>query len=145
MDTLMVRKPALLFTAGILWLIAGVNILRIGIGAFFVCMQQGIGSVWLLAAGALIIFVGFSVMFMRIVQKHQKRILSYKEEKQSVFRCFDRKGYLLMLFMMTLGIVLRASNLLPAAFFAVFYNGLGAALCFGGLMFIGFGLKRLQR
>ena len=50
-----------------------------------------------------------------------------------------------MLFMMTLGIVLRASNLLPAAFFAVFYNGLSAALCFGGLMFIGFGLKRLQR
>ena len=50
-----------------------------------------------------------------------------------------------MLFMMTLGIVLRASNLLPAAFFAVFYNELGAALCFGGLMFIGFGLKCLQR
>lgn len=142
---LMVRKPALLFTAGILWLIAGVNILRIGVGAFSVCEQQENGSALLLAAGALIIFVGFSVMFMRIVQKHQRRILGYKEEKQSIFRCFDRKGYLLMLFMMTLGIVLRASNLLPAAFFAVFYNGLGAALCFGGLMFIGFGLKRMQR
>ncbi|MBQ8619144.1 MAG: hypothetical protein IJ418_16805 [Clostridia bacterium] len=139
MDTFRVRKPALFFTAGILWLIAGVNILRIGVGAL-----QGSASAWLLAAGALVIFIGFAMMFMKIVQKHKKRILGYPQEKNSIFLCFDRKGYLLMLFMMTLGIVLRKSNLFPAVFFAVFYSGLGAALCFGGLMFIGFGLKCLQ-
>ena len=139
MDTFRVRKPALFFTAGILWLIAGVNILRIGVGAL-----QGSASAWLLAAGALVIFIGFAMMFMKIVQKHKKRILGYPQEKNSIFLCFDRKGYLLMIFMMTLGIVLRKSNLLPAVFFAVFYSGLGAALCFGGLMFIGFGLKCLQ-
>ena len=139
MDTFRVRKPALFFTAGILWLIAGVNILRIGVGAL-----QGSASAWLLAAGALVIFIGFAMMFMKIVQKHKKRILGYPQEKNSIFLCFDRKGYLLMLFMMTLGIVLRKSNLFPAVFFAMFYSGLGAALCFGGLMFIGFGLKCLQ-
>ena len=144
MDTFRVRKPALLFTAGILWLIAGVNILRIGVGAFAASALQGSASAWLLAAGALVIFIGFAMMFMKIVQKHNRRILSYPQEKQSIFLCFDRKGYLLMIFMMTLGIVRRASNLLPAVFFAVFYTGLGAALCFGGLMFIGFGLRCLQ-
>ena len=131
-----VSKPVLFFTAGLLWLIAGVNILRIGIGAFAACLQQGKVSVPLILLGALLIFFGFSMMFRKIVKKHHKRILGYPEQKQSIFRCFDRKGYLLMIFMMTLGITLRASNLLPTVFFAVFYNGLGAALCFGGLMFI---------
>ena len=136
-----VSKPVLFFTAGLLWLIAGVNILRIGIGAFAACLQQGKVSVPLILLGALLIFFGFSMMFRKIVKKHQKRILGYPEQKQSIFRCFDRRGYLLMIFMMALGITLRASNLLPTVFFAVFYNGLGSALCFGGLMFVKY-LKR---
>ena len=140
-NLLPVSKPVLLFTAGLLWMLAGINILRIGIEAFSACLHQGKVAVLLIALGALLIFAGFSMMFRRIVKKHQKRIMGYPEQKQSIFRCFDRKGYLLMIFMMTLGITLRASNLLPTVFFAVFYNGLGSALCFGGLMFVKY-LKR---
>lgn len=131
-----VRKPVLLLTAGALWLIAGVNILRIGVAAFASCP-----SFLLPAALALLIFIGFSMMFMRIVQKHQRRILGYPEARKSIFFCFDRKGYLLMVFMIALGITLRASGLLPPFFFAFFYTGLGSALAFAALQFIGAGLK----
>lgn len=131
-----VRKPILLLTAGALWLIAGVSILRIGITAFASCT-----SFLLPAALALLIFIGFSMMFTRIVQKHQRRILGYPEARKSIFFCFDRKGYLLMVFMIVLGITLRASGLLPPFFFAFFYIGLGSALAFAGLQFIGAALK----
>ena len=41
-----------------------------------------------------------------------------------------------MAFMMALGITLRSVNLLPAAFFAVFYTGLGTTLTLSGVRFI---------
>ena len=131
-----VRKPVLLFTAGALWLIAGVNILRIGTSA----LAQS-ASFLPTAALALLVFFGFSAMFTRIVQKHQQRILGYAEEKKSIFFCFDRKGYLLMVFMIALGITLRASGLLPPFFFAFFYTGLGGALAFAGLQFVSTGIR----
>lgn len=130
-----VRKPVLLITAGALWLIAGINILRIGIAAL-----QGAALLPALAL-ALLIFIGFSMMFMRIVQKHLKRILGYAEARKPIYFCFDLRGYLLMVFMIVLGVTLRASGLLPSFFFAFFYNGLGGALTFAGLQFIGSGLK----
>lgn len=75
-------------------------------------------------------------MFYHIVGKYQKRILDYPEEKKSIFCCFDLKGYLLMAFMMGLGIGLRVGNFLPDEFFAAFYSGLGTALSVAGIRFI---------
>ena len=40
-----------------------------------------------------------------------------------------------MAFMMTFGIVLRATNIAPERFIAVFYTGLGSALALAGLLF----------
>lgn len=37
--------------------------------------------------------------------------------------------------MMTFGIVLRATNIAPEQFIAVFYTGLGSALTLAGLLF----------
>lgn len=37
--------------------------------------------------------------------------------------------------MMTFGIVLRATNIAPERFIAVFYTGLGSALALAGLLF----------
>ena len=48
---------------------------------------------------------------------------------------FDLKAYLIMAFMMGGGIWLRASGLLPNAFIAVFYTGLGYALAVAGIVF----------
>ena len=136
-----VKKRTLLSIAGTLWLIAGVNILRIGAEALLGSSAHGM--IWLVCMGALTVFAGFMLMFRRIVDKHKRRILAYPEKRRPVWDCFDRKGYVLMVFMMTLGIVLRRVAQLPPAFFAVFYTGLGAALGVSGLLFIraGAGVK----
>ena len=127
---LKVKKSTLLLVAGLVWLAAGVNILRIGVQAMLSCFR-----VWLLA-GAVVILIGFFLMFFKIVKKHTKRIMGYLEEKKSIFYFFDLKGYLLMAFMMGLGIALRHGNFLPAEFFAVFYSGLGTALSVAGILFL---------
>ncbi|MBE6639293.1 MAG: hypothetical protein E7616_07575 [Ruminococcaceae bacterium] len=130
------KKEKLLLIAGTVWGLAGVNILRIGIVSLIKSFGEKNHAVFaLMLLIAAMILTGFLIMFRMVVKRNTKRILSYPEKK-SVFAFLDAKGYLLMLFMMGLGIVLRSFDLLPNAFFAVFYTGLGTALTLAGGMFI---------
>lgn len=132
-----VKKQTLLLIAGIVWLTAGANVTRLGIIAY--------KDLWsfvhfLLSAAVFAIFYG--MMFRGIVKKHAARIAGYKEKKQNIFLFFDLKSYLLMAFMMSLGIGLRASGWLPQVFIAVFYTGLGIALALAGVKFVFHFFKR---
>lgn len=131
-----VKKEVLLIIAGALWAAAGINILRIGIASYIA--SSGSVKVYFLLLMMLLsalILAGFIAMFMRVVRKNTRRILSYPEKK-TIFAFLDLKGYLLMAFMMGLGITLRLINLLPVEFFAVFYTGLGTALTLSGALFV---------
>lgn len=125
-----VSKKALILIAGIVWLMAGMNVGRIGILAY-----AGFGSVGSIFLSA-IVFCVFGMMFARMSKKHIARILGYEEAFQSVFRFFDLKAYGIMAVMMTGGIWLRYSNLVPMLFIAIFYSGLGTALTMAGGIFI---------
>ena len=131
----MVGNRTLLGIAGLVWLAAGVNILRIGVNAVLAVIGGGIGRTALMALLAAVIFCAFHWMFSRIVVKHTARIRGY-ETKQPFWRFFDGKSWLLMAFMMTLGITLRRVGRLPEFFFAFFYTGLGAALSVAGIRFL---------
>ena len=131
----MVSKRTLLLVAGLVWLAAGVNILRIGLKALEALFSGAAWRLWLALGLALVICAAFTMMFQRIVVKHTKRILAY-ETKQPVYRFFDAKSYILMAFMMTLGITLRRSGVVPEFFFTWFYTGLGAALSAAGIRFL---------
>ena len=131
----MVGNRTLLGIAGFVWLAAGVNILRIGVNAVFSVIGGGFGRTALMAVLAAAIFYAFHRMFSRIVVKHTARIRGY-ETKQPIWRFFDGKSWLLMAFMMTLGITLRRFAGLPEFFFAFFYTGLGTALSVAGIRFL---------
>ena len=132
----MVPNRTLLGIAGVVWLAAGVNILRIGLrAAASVFAAASAGRVLLAVLLAAAIFLAFHWMFSHIVMKHTIRIRAY-ETKQPFWRFFDGKSYLLMTFMMSMGIALRRSGWLPDFFFAFFYTGLGTALTIAGLRFL---------
>ena len=131
----MVGNRTLLGIAGFVWLAAGVNILRIGVNAVFSVIGGGFGRTALMAVLAAAIFYAFHRMFSRIVVKHTARSRGY-ETKQPFWRFFDGKSWLLMAFMMTLGITLRRFGGLPEFFFAFFYTGLGTALSVAGIRFL---------
>ena len=115
---------------GIIWAVAGFNILRIGILSYR-------GNVTLLNLFlSCVIFAAFwFLVFDKLVRKHTFRILNYQEEKQFFLKFFDIKSFCIMAFMMTFGIGLRVSGLCPDLFIAVFYTGLGTALFLAGASF----------
>ena len=131
----MVGNRTLLGIAGFVWLAAGVNILRIGVKAVLAVIGGSFGRTALMAVLTAAIFCAFHWLFSRIVVKHTARIRGY-ETKQPFWRFFDGKSYLLMAFMMTLGISLRAFHLVPIWFIAFFYVGLGVALALTGALFL---------
>lgn len=124
----MVNKRTLLLIAGIVWVIAGFNVARIG----FVLYLEYLGVINIILS--VVVYVLFGMMFFKMTKKHTKRILLY-QKKQPFYKFFDIKAYCIMAFMMTFGIGLRYSGLIPFKFIAVFYSGLGCALFSAGVLF----------
>lgn len=125
-----VQKNTLLLIACLVWGAAGFNILKIGLLAYPNYLQP------LNYALSLLVFAIFQfLIFGKLVKKHTQRINAYVEEKQFFLKFFDVKSFIIMAFMMTFGIVLRATNIAPERFIAVFYTGLGSALALAGLLF----------
>lgn len=122
----MVEKHWLIVTNGLLWAAAGINIARIGIIA---AIENGT-LVWLYG---LIVFVLFGLMFFRVIGKNTQRILAMEQDKVPIYKFLTVKGYLIIAFMMTLGITLRNIGHIPNGFFAFFYSGLGSVLTLTGL------------
>ena len=125
-----VSKNTLLLIACLVWGFAGFNILKIGISAYSSFLSPINFTL------SLAVFAIFQVfIFGKLVKKHTTRINAYKENKQFFLKFFDVKSFIIMAFMMTFGIVLRATNIAPEQFIAVFYTGLGSALTLAGLLF----------
>lgn len=124
-----VKKRTLLLIAGIVWMIAGVNVARLGVISYF-----NIERKWYLYLMTLFVFLLFGSMFFKMSQKHTKRILGY-EEYRPFWHFFDLKAYLIMACMMSGGIGFRAAGVFSEMFIAFFYSGLGLALASAGVIF----------
>ena len=111
-----VNKKVLLYTAGCVWIFAGINILRIGIVTWLTDTHY-----WLFKIGeATIVFLlFFNLVFKRLFYKHSERI-SRKNGKHCPFSFFDVKGWIIMIFMIAFGITIRALHLLPNSQFSIF-------------------------
>ena len=120
---LCVRKRTLLLIAGIVWMIAGFNVARLGVMSYLNIERR-----WYLYLLSGLVFLLFGSMFFRMSQKHTKRILGY-EDYRPFWHFFDWKAYLIMTCMMSVGIGF------PEIFVAFFYSGLGLALALAGVLF----------
>ncbi len=126
-----VKTRTILAIAGSVWMIAGVNVARLGIISYL--LTKNISVLNLLMS--FIVFGLFSTMFYKMSLKHANRIHSYKEDTKLFLYFFDLKAYCIMSFMMGFGIWLRSSGLVSSTFIAVFYTGLGNVLIFSGICF----------
>lgn len=127
----MVKSKTLLFIAGIVWMIAGFNILRIGIISY-----AGHIHILNIVCSVAIFFAFWLMVFRKLVIKHTARIKGYGSEKKYFWNFFDIPAFIIMAFMITLGVTIRALDLLPDAVIAVFYSGLGTALFGAGINFM---------
>lgn len=122
----------LILVNGLLWCAIGTKIALTGIGAYrrLPCVKW-----WYFLLSALV-FAGFYVMFTGIVRKYAERIEALPDPKTSIFKTFSVKGYIIIAFMITLGITLRRIPHVPDSFIAWFYCGLGPGLLSAGIRFI---------
>ncbi|MBP6066236.1 hypothetical protein [Bacteroides sp.] len=133
-----VNRQTLLLTAGLVWLIAGANILRVGLLVGFDNPQHFL----LKAVQATVVFLlFFFLIFKRLYGKHTQRI-EQKTDQSCPFAFFDAKGWVVMGFMITLGFTVRNWQLLPDRFISVFYTGLSLALMLTGLLFLRYWWQR---
>lgn len=128
-----VKKETLLIIAGLVWIIAGANVLRIGIVTWFGTSEELLFRI----CEATIVFLFFFILiFKKLYYKHTLRIEQKHDNKHCPFSFFDLKSWLIMAFMITLGISIRAFHLLPNSFISFFYTGLSIALIVTGTLFI---------
>ena len=130
----MLRIPTkhLLLVNGLLWTAIGTRIALIGVDAY-----RRLASIpcWYFLLSAAV-FAGFWFMFTGVVRKYAARITAMTEARTSIFKTFSLKGYLIIAFMITLGITLKRLPQVPDSFIAWFYCGLGPGLLSAGIRFL---------
>ena len=141
MSRFRIKKQPLIAVAGIVWLLAGLNVATLGVRAAIGVRDLAALILLALAGGAAAIFCAFHPMFSKLVKKNTQRIADLEGERHHVVRFFDRKSYLMMAIMMSFGIGMRAAGLFPDWFIAFFYTGLGLALTLAGVSYIARGAR----
>jgi hypothetical protein len=128
-----IRKIHLLAINGLMWTAIGTKISITGISHYLTAPAE---KLWWMIPLSLLVFVGFYVMFTGIVRKYSERIYALPGPKEPVYKTFSLKGYLIIAFMITLGITLKYIPGIPEPFFAWFYLGLGPGLLSAGIRFL---------
>lgn len=126
----MVGKRWLFLTSALLWGFASSRILPKGVSSVIADHR-----LWVVMA-MLLVFVGFFMMFMKVSGKYSRRIAGLDGEKFPLYRFMSLKGYLIIGFMMSLGITLGLIPGVPTWVFAVIYPGLGLGLFSGAMKFL---------
>ena len=125
-----VNRQILLIIAGTVWIIAGGNILRIGIVTW---MNNSHDWMFKIGEATIVFLLFFVLIFKRLYYKHTRRIEQKKETRNCPFSFFDVKSLIIMI---SFGITIRSFHLLPESFISVFYTGLSIALILTGILFI---------
>ena len=126
------EKKHLYFVAGLIWGVPGIIISIKGIRAYR--MQPSENLWWLLLITASVL-AAFFMMFRRIVNRYCGRIASLPA-KVKIWQTFPARGWILIVFMMGLGIALKHIPGIPSAFTASFYSGLGPMLLLASFRFV---------
>lgn len=126
------KRKHLYLVAGLIWGIPGIIISLKGINAYRIQPPE---DIWWLALITAAVLTAFFLMFRRIVDRYCGRIASLSE-KVKIWQTFPARGWVLLIFMMGLGIALKHIPGIPPAFTASFYSGLGPMLILSSVRFM---------
>jgi len=128
-----VTKSWLIAVAGLIWTGIGVMLCRLAYNWLAVA-NRGMATSFALFGVAMAV-AAYRFGFSKIAQKNIKRI-SLLVEKTCIFAFQTWKGYLIISFMITLGIILRNSAI-PKHYLAILYTTIGGAIFLSSLHYYG--------
>lgn len=129
---MVITKRELYLTAALIWGIPGFAITYKGIAAYNKIPQP---HLWLWLAITLGVIIFFYIIFKRVTGQYIKRIATLSNVR-SLYQTFPTNGWILLLFMIMLGIILKNIPTIPLEFTASFYSGLGPMLILSSIQFL---------
>ena len=126
------KRKHLYAVAAVIWGIPGITITLKGISAYGKQPSENLWWLLMITAGVI---SGFFLMFRRIVGRYCNRISSLPDNVR-ILQTFPARGWILIVFMMGLGIALKHIPGIPSAFTASFYSGLGPMLLLASFRFV---------
>lgn len=137
-----IPKKYLLIVAAVVWTFAGIMLLSRG----YVMLEKFPYLIWLKILGSLaggIVFYIF--MFSGISMKHIKRITNLPIDKPCFFSFFNLKSYLMMIVMISAGVALRMTGIIPLEYLSLFYITMGTPLFLSATRFYYYGIKTITQ
>lgn len=126
------KTKTLTFIDGLIWLVAGINVCKIGVTSWKCVDATSV----MMIVGCIVTLLLFSAMFTKMLFKNVRRIQKIEIGKRRIWDIMPIKSYIIMAFMITLGILLRLCPAIPLSFIASFYVGLGTALSLAGIIYL---------
>lgn len=127
------RRNHLFLVAAFIWGVPGLSITLKGISAYNTIETS---DLWWLLLVTAVVCAGFFFMFRKIVDRYSDRIQTLPDNDVNAFMTFPLKGWLLLVFMMGLGMLLKYMPGVPPQFTASFYSGLGPMLLLSAMRFL---------
>lgn len=133
-----VPKQYLLLMAALMWTIAGFMLLTRG----YLMMENFPHLIWLKLIASISGGIVFYVyMFSAISMKHIKRIFKLPTEKPCLFSFFNTRSYLMMTVMISTGVTLRVTGIIPLEYLSYFYVTMGTPLFLSATRFYYYGFN----
>jgi hypothetical protein len=127
-----IPKQYLLLVAGLVWTFAGCMLLIRGFSMLLLFPQLLLLKIIIGFVGGLIFYFA---LFSGISQKHTRRIIGLPIERPCLFCFFHIKSYVMMVFMISMGMTLRKTGLVPLEYLSVFYVTMGTPLLLSAFRF----------
>ena len=129
---LKVTKTFLLFEAALVWTFAGGMLLFRGNSYLDTTSGFPWFKISLCLAGGLIFFM---LLFLKISRSHIQRISQLPGERHQLYEFFSSKSYIMMVGMISLGIFLRKSSIIPLGSLSLAYITMGIPLLLSSVLF----------
>jgi len=136
-----VSKNVLLFLAGFMWICVGIMLLFLAISWLATASKTTLGL--FLVIGFVVALLVHHFGFLNIVDHNLERIM-IMNEKQCLFSFISWKSYLIIIIMVTLGVLLRHSEI-PKHYLAILYTGIGLALILSSVRYMRVFFRELRK
>ncbi|MCF8296221.1 MAG: hypothetical protein K9J13_01635 [Saprospiraceae bacterium] len=127
-----VKPKVLIFISGILWSFVGI-LLNHFAAKWFVNLPKAEKITSIVFGGIMGIIIAY-FGFNKIAKNNIKRILEYKD-KACFFAFQSWKSYIIIVIMISMGIFMRTSGLIPKYILTPIYIGIGLALFIAGIQY----------
>jgi hypothetical protein len=135
-----IPKQYLLFVAAFIWTFAGGMLLYRGFSSLqFTSSQTIIEEGCCIIAGLMF----YKFIFSGISLKHINRILNLQIERPCLFSFFNWRSYFMMTLMITLGVTLRLTGLVPVVYLSLFYIAMGTPLLMSAIRFYYYSFRNI--